>query len=390
MLGVGGDLGAGAAAAAASPAPGCDRRRNDVGRQRRIAARALRLRLGAARGSSGCGESAAPASPAPASPAAEGCPDPAPGWRLAGRPGGSSGGSSGLRGRSGVNCLRRAGILRRLGRIFASASASSRRHQPRIQPRLSAAVFVHGQFIAHKHLSAYSRSASAAVMRTGTSVPGSPAKSRATGAYHGQRPVPLLLHQHLDASRRRDRRRSGHAPARPRRAAGRPAPGAPGPAPAACARPACPAAASTGRHADRSRPQLLDRSRACWRTSPRSRSGKPAIRSAPKTTSGRAARARATTAIASARLCRRFIRFRIRSSIACRLRCRCGISRGSPPSSAQQLVVDRRRIERGEPQPRQLRHFRAGSPRPASPSVGRSGRSAPHEQMSTPVSTISR
>ncbi len=44
---------------------------------------------------------------------------------------------------------------------------------------------------------------------------------------------------------------------------------------------------------------------------------------------GRNARARAITASASARKCRRFMRFRIRSLPACMDRCRCGISRGS-------------------------------------------------------------
>ena len=90
--------------------------------------------------------------------------------------------------------------------------------------------------------------------------------------------------------------------------------------------------------------------------------GKPAIRSAPNTMSGRAARSRGAEPIASARLCRRFIRFRIRSSPACSDRCRCGISRGSLPISRHELVVDLDRIERGEPQPRQLRHLRQQPP----------------------------
>ena len=72
--------------------------------------------------------------------------------------------------------------------------------------------------------------------------------------------------------------------------------------------------------------------------------GKPAIRSAPIAMSGRRrARRRRRRATASARLWRRFMRLRIRSSPACRLRCRCGISRGSSAISR----TGRRRSRRG-------------------------------------------
>ena len=57
--------------------------------------------------------------------------------------------------------------------------------------------------------------------------------------------------------------------------------------------------------------------------------GKPAIRSAPNTMSGRSRRASSQKRTASARACRRFMRLRIMSSPACSERCRCGISRGS-------------------------------------------------------------
>ena len=51
-------------------------------------------------------------------------------------------------------------------------------------------------------------------------------------------------------------------------------------------------------------------------------------------TSLRAALSRATVATASARLWRRFIRLRIRSSPACSDRWKCGSSRGSPATSS--------------------------------------------------------
>ena len=62
--------------------------------------------------------------------------------------------------------------------------------------------------------------------------------------------------------------------------------------------------------------------------------GKPAIRSAPIVASGRAALIRSTIRTASARLWRRFMRLRIRSSPACSDRWKCGISRGSPAISS--------------------------------------------------------
>ena len=62
--------------------------------------------------------------------------------------------------------------------------------------------------------------------------------------------------------------------------------------------------------------------------------GKPAMMSAPNTTSGRSRRTCSQNAIASARECRRFMRLRIMSSPACSDRCRCGISRGSSASAS--------------------------------------------------------
>ena len=57
--------------------------------------------------------------------------------------------------------------------------------------------------------------------------------------------------------------------------------------------------------------------------------GKPAMKSAPNTASGRAWRIASHRATASRRVCRRFMRLRIVSSPAWRLRWKCGISRGS-------------------------------------------------------------
>ena len=57
--------------------------------------------------------------------------------------------------------------------------------------------------------------------------------------------------------------------------------------------------------------------------------GKPAIRSAPNTMSGRSRRSVSQNAMASRRACRRFMRLRMRSSPACSDKCRCGISRSS-------------------------------------------------------------
>ena len=54
--------------------------------------------------------------------------------------------------------------------------------------------------------------------------------------------------------------------------------------------------------------------------------------------------------------CRRFMRLRIRSSPACSDRCRCGISRGSSAKRVEQVAVGLDRIDRGQPQPLELRH----------------------------------
>ena len=84
--------------------------------------------------------------------------------------------------------------------------------------------------------------------------------------------------------------------------------------------------------------------------------GKPAMMSAPNTTSGRSRRTCSQNAMASARRCRRFMRLRIRSSPACSDRCRCGISRGSLAKRVEQVAVGLDRIDRRQPQPRELRH----------------------------------
>ncbi len=74
---------------------------------------------------------------------------------------------------------------------------------------------------------------------------------------------------------------------------------------------------------------ILDQRAGEFRNIASSSVGKPAMRSAPNTTSGRSARTSAANFTASARRWRRFIRFRIMSSPACSERWRCGISRGS-------------------------------------------------------------
>ena len=60
--------------------------------------------------------------------------------------------------------------------------------------------------------------------------------------------------------------------------------------------------------------------------------------------------------MASARRCRRFMRLRIRSSPACNDRCRCGISRAFAGERVEQIGVGLDRIDRGQPQPLELRH----------------------------------
>ena len=77
--------------------------------------------------------------------------------------------------------------------------------------------------------------------------------------------------------------------------------------------------------------------------------------SAPNTMSGRSARTLATNSSVSARKCRRFMRLRIMSSPDCRLRCRCGISRRSRRQRIVQRLVGLDRIDRRNPEPRQVR-----------------------------------
>ena len=98
--------------------------------------------------------------------------------------------------------------------------------------------------------------------------------------------------------------------------------------PAACAPPACRGAARTGNTCRKVSPQSSTSS-ASSRTSSSVSVGKPAIRSAPNTMSGRSRRTSSQNATASARQWRRFMRFRVMSSPACSERCRCGISRSS-------------------------------------------------------------
>src|SRR6516162_510296 len=78
--------------------------------------------------------------------------------------------------------------------------------------------------------------------------------------------------------------------------------------------------------------------------------GKPAIKSAPNTMSERRLRTCSQKHTASAREWRRFMRFSVRSSPACRDRCRCGISRSSSaialssaPSASTESTEERRK-----------------------------------------------
>ncbi len=78
--------------------------------------------------------------------------------------------------------------------------------------------------------------------------------------------------------------------------------------------------------------------------------------SAPKVMSGRRRSASSAKRIASSRRCRRFIRFRIRSSPCCKDRCRCGIRRGSVAMACIRFVVHLDGIDRTDPQARQIGH----------------------------------
>ena len=165
------------------------------------------------------------------------------------------------------------------------------------------------------------------------------------------------------------------APPCPPRAAAPPVRAAPRPAPRASAPPACRAVRCRETRAGTAvRPAATKSSVS--RNSASVSVGKPAIRSAPIAMPGRSARARAIAAAASARRWRRFMRFRIRSLPACSDRCRCGISRGSSPSSRQSPSS----IAAGssdESRSRRSSGTSASSRRTSWPSRGAPGRSAP-------------
>ncbi len=90
--------------------------------------------------------------------------------------------------------------------------------------------------------------------------------------------------------------------------------------------------------------------------------GKPAIRSAPMAMPGRSARARAITASASAREMppRHPLQDQVAAGLQRQMQMRHQprLLGDQPP----QIVVDRRRIDRGQPQPRQFRHQRQQPP----------------------------
>ncbi len=197
---------------------------------------------------------------------------------------------------------------------------------------------------------------------------GAPARN----ARCGRTPRRLRCARPAGASRRRPGSRdSGRAPAVPPRAAAPRAPCAPRPASCGMRAAGVPGRAEYGKTCRKVRPHSSTSASEFANIASVS-VGKPAIRSAPNTMSGRKRRApRGRSAIASSRRCRRFMRFRIRSSPACRVRCRCGISRGSSRDQAHQVRVDLDRVDRGEPQPRQLRHQRQQPAAPAGPGSAR-------------------
>ncbi len=161
----------------------------------------------------------------------------------------------------------------------------------------------------------------------------------------------------------------------PPRAIAPPARAAPRPAPRACAPPACLGVRCTGTRAETEFRCVRTNSSVSSNSASVS-VGKPAIRSAPMAMPGRNARARSTTEKASARECRRCIRFRIRSLPACSERCRCGISRGSPSRRRHRSAS----IAAGSSEDSRSRGksgTSASSRRTICPSVGAPGRSGP-------------
>ena len=101
--------------------------------------------------------------------------------------------------------------------------------------------------------------------------------------------------------------------------------------------------------------------------------GKPAMRSAPKTMSGRAARSSAQKRTASARLWRRFIRFRIMSSPGLQREMQMRHQPRLAGDGIEEFGIGLDAIDRGEPQPRKAGRRAQEWPSPAWPRLGASG-----------------
>ena len=116
--------------------------------------------------------------------------------------------------------------------------------------------------------------------------------------------------------------------------------------------------------------------------------GKPAIKSAPKVMSGRPVFKLSHRAIASSRLWRRFIRFKIILSPACSDRCKYGVILGSVVKASNKAGS----ISAGSMEDRRKRDKSGTSfktRRTRSPKGGAPGRSPPQLDKSTPVRTTS-
>ena len=193
----------------------------------------------------------------------------------------------------------------------------------------------------------------------------SPATRRAAGhalqPHRGEMlgwPASLAFGQHRDRRGRPARRRSVRAAAR----AGLAQPGGALARAAASARPACARRACRGARCRETRAGTAGRR---LRRTPASRAnsasvsvGKPAIRSAPIAIPGRSARARSITAerLGAQVPALHALQDQIAAGLQRQMQMRhqARLFRDQPP----QIVVDRGRIERRQPQPRQLRHQR--------------------------------
>jgi len=84
--------------------------------------------------------------------------------------------------------------------------------------------------------------------------------------------------------------------------------------------------------------------------------GKPAMISAPKATSGRSRRTESQNAIASWRVCRRFMRLRMKIVAGLQRQMQMRHQPRLVGQRVEQIAVGLDRVNRGQPQPRQLRN----------------------------------